>query len=392
MYRLYILTAVLLIMLTSCSQAETQDYYNTQSGCLLGTTHYSNFAGMDIQLWNPAWDAPMEGLCRDPLCSHDSEDSLCPSSTNLWNKTVVTDGQKLYMNALNPLLTDGGTMYRQIFSVNLDGSEFTLLHTYDATGNSSPYMQYADGYLYFQQGFYNESYDPTSEHVSSDMQSMHVMRISVGGSKAETVLSDEFDIGCTFYVDAEHYYLISPDENGVTNLAIIDPETKAVTENALPQENGELYDITVYADKTWLRTLDGDLYVRSDGEFSLVCEDKGSYTFGGGIWYTEESEPMYIGTKEMPTGAPGGETSPINYYVKATTKLCRIDPDDLSVTEYIPSDDFDPEDTITIVNTGDTAIRAGVSSGRKQYEDNDFGYSCLIGFEDGKLTIEKVYE
>ena len=94
----------------------------------------------------------------------------------------------------------------------------------------------------------------------------------------------------------------------------------------------------------------------------------------------------------MPTGAPGGETAPYDYYVKATTKLCRIDPDDYSVTEYVPSDDFDPEDTITISYATDTAIRAGVMNVRKKYEDDNFGYSCLIGFENGKLTIEKVYE
>jgi len=146
------------LLLTSCTEKTPPlDYFNTEEGCLLGSTHYRNFAGMDIELWNPAWDAPMEGLCRDPLCSHDSNDSLCPSSTNLWQKTVVTDGEKLYLNALNPLLTDqGGIMYRQIFSVNQDGSDFKLLHTYDATGNSSIFMQYADGYLYFQQGYYNE--------------------------------------------------------------------------------------------------------------------------------------------------------------------------------------------------------------------------------------------
>jgi hypothetical protein len=101
---------------------------------------------------------------------------------------------------------------------------------------------------------------------------------------------------------------------------------------------------------------------------------------------------VYIGTKEMPTGAPGGETAPYDYYVKATTKICRIDPDDYRITEYVPSDDFDPEDTITISYATDTAIRAGVMNGRKKYEDDNYGYSCLIGFADGKLTIEKVYE
>ena len=98
--------AASLILLTSCSQPTVQDYFNTQDGCLLGSTYYKNFAGLDIQLWNPAWDNLMEGLCRDPLCTHNNTDSLCPSSTNLQLKTAVTDGERLYLNALNFLLTD----------------------------------------------------------------------------------------------------------------------------------------------------------------------------------------------------------------------------------------------------------------------------------------------
>jgi hypothetical protein len=189
----------------------------------------------------------MEGLCRDPLCSHDSTDSLCPSSTNLWLKTVVTDGEKLYINALNPLLTDeNATMYRQIFSVNQDGSDFELLHTYDATGNSSPNMQYADGYLYFQQGYYNENYDPMEEHVSSDVQSSRFMRIPTDGGKAEAVLDEGLSIGTAFFVDGENYYLITHDDNGVTQLDIMNPETKDVTENVLPEAMGKFFEITVY--------------------------------------------------------------------------------------------------------------------------------------------------
>ena len=393
MKKIGILLAAVLLLCSCNSNPAPQDYCNTTDGCLLGSTYYKSFAGLDIQLWNPAWDTVMEGLCRDPLCSHDSTDSLCPSSMNLQLKTVVTDGERLYLNALNFLLTDeNATMYRQIFSVNQDGSDFKLLHTYDATGNSSPYMKYADGYLYFEQGFYNENYDPMSEHKGTEMQSMHVMRISVDGGKAEQVLSGEYTIGSSFYVDADNYYLFSADDNGVYQLDIIDPKTKAVRENVLPEVNDEFYDITVYAEKTWLQTFDGDLYVLDDGEFARVCEGKGIYTFGGGIWYTEQAEPVYVGTKEMPTGAAGGETAPYDYFVEATTKLCRIDPDDLSITEFIPSDDFDDEDTIVLSYVSENGIRAGVSNGRKKFEDPESGYNCLIRCEDGSVTIEKTYE
>ncbi|MBQ8578449.1 MAG: hypothetical protein IJ449_10885 [Clostridia bacterium] len=394
-----LLVAGILLVLSSCSSddsygsAESMEYFNSQSGCQIGDTCYMNFAGMDIQVWNPGWEEMRVGLCCDPLCSHDSTDSLCPSAANLWAKTVVTDGTRLYMNVLNPALTDeNGTMYRQIFSMNRDGSAFTLLHTYDATGNSSPYMQYADGYLYFQQGFYNENYDPMAEYTASAVQSAHIMRISVDGGKTETVLSEELDIGSSFFVDAEQYYLFSPGFTNMTRLDVIDPDTKAVTENVLPAANGELYEITVYAGKTWLSTLDGDLYVLSDDGFALVCEDKGRYTFGGGIWYTEEAEPLYLGAKEMPTGAPGGETAQRAYYVTATTALCRIDPLDHNITEYALGADFDPEDTIIIACATDSGILADVSNGRAAFASDAEGYSCLVGIADGKLTQEKIYE
>lgn len=385
-------TLLAALLLTSCTaKTPPQDYFNTQDGCMLGNTHYYNFAGMDIQLWNPAWDEPMEGLCRDPLCTHDSTDSLCPSSTNLWLKTVVTDGEKLYINALNPLLTDeNATMYRQIFSVNPDGSDFKLLHTYDATGNSSPNMQYADGYLYFQQGYYNENYDPTAEHVSSDVQSSRFMRIPTSGGKAEAVLDEGLSIGTAFFVDGENYYLVTHDENGVTQLDIMNPETKDVTENVLPEAMGKVFEITVYSGKTWLTASDA-LYVRENGGFTKICEGKSGYTFGDGIWYVEYGEESYVGTKDMPTGAPGGETAPRDYYVKPTEKICHIDTDSYSMTEYIPSDDFDPEDTISISYAADSAIRAGVSNGRKSFAGED-GYICLLRCENGKIEIEKVYE
>ena len=385
-------TLLAALLLTSCTEkTPPQDYYNTEEGCLLGTTHYQHMTAMDIQLWNPAWDSPMEGLCRDPLCSHDSTDSLCPSSTNLWLKTVVTDGEKLYINALNPLLTDeNATMYRQIFSVNPDGSDFKLLHTYDATGNSSPNMQYADGYLYFQQGYYNENYDPMEEHVSSDVQSSRFMRIPTIGGKAEAVLDEGLSIGTAFFVDGENYYLITHDDNGVTQLDIMNPETKDVSENVLPEAMGKFFEVTVYSGKTWLTASDA-LYVRENGGFTKVCEGKSGYTFGDGIWYVEYGEESYVGTKDMPTGAPGGETAPRDYYVKPTEKICHIDTDSYSMTEYIPSDDFDPEDTISISYAADSAIRAGVSNGRKSFAGED-GYLCLLRCENGKIEIEKIYE
>ncbi|MBR3998208.1 MAG: hypothetical protein IKI93_07685, partial [Clostridia bacterium] len=152
----------------------------------------------------------------------------------------------------------------------------------------------------------------------------------------------------------------------------------------------KFFEVTVYSGKTWLTASDA-LYVRENGGFTKVCEGKSGYTFGDGIWYVEYGEESYVGTKDMPTGAPGGETAPRDYYVKPTEKICHIDTDSYSMTEYIPSDDFDPEDTISISYAADSAIRAGVSNGRKSFAGED-GYLCLLRCENGKIEIEKIYE
>ena len=381
------------LLLTSCTaKTPPQDYFNTQDGCMLGNTYYQHMTAMDIQLWNPAWDSPMEGLCRDPLCSHDSTDSLCPSSTILWLKTVVTDGEKLYINALNPLLTDeNATMYRQIFSVNPDGSDFKLLHTYNSTENSYIFMQYADEYLYYQEGYYNENYDPTSEYVSSDVQSQRIMRISVNGGKAEEVLDIALPIGCVFYPDGENYYLITYDDQGVSQLDMIDPKTKAISENILPEARGKYFEITLYAGKTWLTASD-ELYVYENGSFQKICEGKSTYSFGDGIWCTKNAEREYIGTKEMPTGAPGGETAPRDFYIHPTQTISHIDANDYSITDYTPSDDFDAEDTIMVEIVTTSGIRALITNERKLFNGDNQSYSCFIRCENGKIEIEKIYE
>ena len=393
------------IILTSCTaKIPPQDYCNTEEGCMLGNTHYSNPDTFGIQVWNPAWDAPYMGLCRDPLCTHDSKDSLCPSSVYMQMsfQSVVTDGYQLYLNTGNDLLYKNGASFRQIYSLNPDGSEFKLLHTFSVTANTPPGLQYADGYLYFKQGVFNESYDPQNGDPAGD-QIMQIMRIPVSGGDAETVLDGQSDTNRTLYVDGEHYYLVSAAGTNRPVIDVVDIDTGKVTGDVLPGLDSGACNITVYSGKTWLvhtfasdntDQFDpmGDLYVWRDGRFELICDDKFDYSFGGGIWYKERAERTYIGTVDAPTGGPRDETVPVDLYIEPTTKLCRLAPADFSITEYTPSSDFDPEDTIHITSTDESGIRAHISNSRKRLAGEADSYDCFIRCEDGYVSIEKIYE
>ena len=160
--------------------------------------------------------------------------------------------------------------------MNPDGSEFTLLHTYDACGSSTPFMRYADGYLY---------------SLSADVQ----------------------------------------------RLSIINRET---------------------------------------GE-KLVTK----------------SSHRYMGTRDMPTGRVG-ESAPTDFIASPTTKICRFDVNDHSVTGYTPGTSLDPDDGLTIMGESDGKLLAALLNKRKHFE-NDESYAssvCLTLSEEGTFDIERVFE
>ncbi|MBQ2767083.1 MAG: hypothetical protein IJF49_03285 [Clostridia bacterium] len=409
MKNLLCITLAALLLLCSCGKPPMQDYCNTREGCLLGETYYEN---LHLQVWNPNWDATYDDICRDPLCTHDSEDSLCPSSRQLWMKTLVTDGERLYMNATNPALTDeNGTVYRQIFSMKPDGSDFTLLHTYDFSTNTSLYMQYADGFLYFEQGFYSGQENFSDNHLGISEQSAYVMRIATNGGKAEKVLEDELDISSSFYADDARYYLLYPNVNGDLLMDIIDRKSGVAEVDAAGDVEGRLYDITIYGEKTYLRSVaefsaecpseNGGMHVYTDkrwylyvyhnGKWKKVGESVNGFTFGGGIWFTE-SEKRYLGSREMPTGGPNGETDPIDFYVNATLSVCCIKPADGTVTRYTLAGDVQPEDTVTIRCAAASGLWVEITNGKTEYAGETSTYHCRACIENGIMMLHRMDE
>lgn len=409
MKRMIIAIISAILILTACAPVPTADYCNTREGCLLGETYYKN---LHLQVWNPNWDAAYDGICRDPLCSHDSEDGLCPSSRQLWMKTLVTDGKRLYMNATNPTLTDAsGTVYRQIFSMKPDGSDFTLLHTYDFSANTSLYMQYADGYLYFEQGFYCGEDRAKAVPTQPGHQAAYVMRIPAKGGKAERVFDEPIEIDSAFYTDGTCNFLLCPDGTGKVQIQITDCTSGTPIEASTAKVEGVPKDITGYEGRTFLQTeekievpcpAEGGgthtctetlwrLYVYRGGEWEKLGENTDRFTFGGGIWFTESTR-LYLGTRSMPTGGPNGETDSVDFYVKATEALCRINPVDGTVTRYTLTGDIQQEDTVTVRCAAASGLWVEVTNGRSEYAGERSAYSCRACIGDGRMILHRMDE
>ena len=408
------ITAVIMLLLSlflfsSCERESTAaEFCNFDSSCILGNTFFRSIG--EYTAWNPAWSEIRSGLCVDPLCNHKDTDSFCPDNTWLWQKTIITDGEKLYLSVQNASLTDANnTMYRQIYSLNPDGSDFTLLHTYDISGATSPIIQYSDGYLYFEQGFYRGEIKSDAPAVKDD-QYQKVMRIPVNDGKAEVVIEDEMDMNTTFYVDDLKYYLMTTDKSGIPHLTIIDKESMAVTEDAAADTEGILFSIQIYHGKTYLLTAtpqtfsdtkeDGSPVSKSLNSYTLYLYEnnifkkigKGNFTFAqDGIWYTE-SECDYIGTKSIPTGSHG-EMTDSDIFAVTTKKVFRMNFPDYSITEYSLGNDFGYGDEIEIICGADGKLYTNISNQKQFFETGDSEYrSCLLETKNGMISIEKTYE
>lgn len=396
-----LLLAVLL--LTSCGkETETVAFCNFDTGCMLGKTYYQAMG--DYLIWNPESDDVRHGLCYDPLCTHKDTDSLCPDNVWLWGKTILTDGRKLYLNVQNAALTDvHNTMYRQIYSLNPDGSDFKLLYTYDASGGTSPVMQISDGFLYFEQGFYRGMPDAPD---SMNDQYKKIMRIPVNGGKVEAVTEDEMDMNTAFYVDGDHFFFLLADENGMPFLRIVNKESRIPTEKTLEADGM----IRVYCGRTYMVTLtpktvsgtkeDGStvsirvnaetLYLFENNEFRRIAE--GDFVFAqNGIWITE-SAYEYIGTKFVPTGAYG-EMTEMDFFAVTTQKIFQMNPLDCAVTEYSVGSEFNYGDKIEIISGADNKLYAAVSNQKQFFETGDSHYrSCLLEVQNEVVSVVKVYE
>ena len=397
--------AVALLLLFSCAKKldGMPDFINSDTGCQLGDTLYQSMGG-DYYVWNPDTEEIRYGLCRDALCTHKETDSICPDNVWLWNKTVITDGERLFLNVQNALLTDvNGAMFRQIYSMKPDGTEFRLLYTYEASDNTSPVMRFMDGYLYFEQGFYRKELErPTG----ANDQYKNILRIPTGGGKPEVVISGELDMNSTFFRDEQNEYLIS--ENDEPCLTVTNRETGTVTKQS--DIEGIPVSVRIYEGQTYLiaakpitvvgtradgteaeKRFDSDILYRLEyNGFQRLGE--GVFTFtSDGIWFSEAAYD-YIGTKSSREGAYG-ETEEKDYFAVTTRKLYRMTENGARVEEIRLGEDFGFGDEIEIICGANGKLLVNCSNQKQFFETGDSQYrTCLLAVKNDIVFIEKVYE
>lgn len=391
--------AALLIGLTvtSCAGKPRAEYTNFDSACQLGNVYYDCVGGNTI--WDPAWNEIRHGLCYDPLCAHNDMKNLCPDNTWLNTKAIITDGERLYLSALDMTLTDeNNTMYSRIWSLKPDGSDFKEVCTYESSGTTYAGIRYSDGYIYFARSFYR------GEGSHDDLY-QKIMRVAAGGGKIEEV-SGELEVGTKFFVDDDNLYLVSPDSDGTPRLTIIGKDGN-VTENAAPDIEGELSRIQVYMGKTYLLSVKPNTHEakRSDGGTAikklnsdvLYRFDKGrteklgegDFVFtADGILFTD-SDVDYIGTKTMPNGLYG-ENEEVDFFAVTTKKIYLINPETLSVTESAV-EGLSYGDEIEVICGADGRLLADISNQKTLFDTGNSGYrKCLLGV--GKdVTVIKTY-
>ena len=396
------LSAVLVALLigltvTSCSGKPRAEYTNFDSACQLGNVYYDCVGGNTI--WDPAWNEIRHGLCYDPLCAHNDMKNLCPDNTWLNTKAIITDGERLYLSALDMTLTDeNNTMYSRIWSLKPDGSDFKEVCTYESSGTTYAGIRYSDGYIYFARSFYR------GEGSRDDLY-QKIMRVPAGGGKIEEV-SGELEVGTKFFVDDDNLYLISPDSDGTPRLTIIGKDGN-VTENAAPDIEGELSRIQVYMGKTYLlsvklntheakrsdggtaiKKLNSDVLYRFDeGRAEKLGESDFVFT-ADGILFTD-SDVDYIGTKTMPNGLYG-ENEEVDFFAVTTKKIYLINPETLSVTESAV-EGLSYGDEIEVICGADGRLLADISNQKTLFDTGNSGYrKCLLGV--GKnVTVIKTY-
>lgn len=391
--------AALLIGLTvtSCAGKPRAEYTNFDSACQLGNVYYDCVGGNTI--WDPAWNEIRHGLCYDPLCAHNDMKNLCPDNTWLNKKAIITDGERLYLSALDMTLTDeNNTMYSRIWSLKPDGSDFKEVCTYESSGTTYAGIRYSDGYIYFARSFYR------GEGSRDDLY-QRIMRVAASGGKIEEV-SGELEVGTKFFVDDDNLYLISPDSEGSPRLTIIGKD-RNVTENAAPDIEGELSRIQVYMGKTYLLSVKPNTHEakRSDGgtaikklnsdvlyRFEEERTEKlgeGDFVFtADGILFTD-SDVDYIGTKTMPNGLYG-ENEEVDFFAVTTKKIYLINPETLSVTESAV-EGLSYGDEIEVICGADGRLLADISNQKTLFDTGNSGYrKCLLGV--GKdVTVIKTY-
>lgn len=370
----------LMTLCTACGKTEPADYYNYSGNdgsryfTLDDVIYRCGFSTVPKQYHN-GFDTPLIGLCRDPLCTHDDQDAVCPDQEWAYKRSYCTDGEKIYASYTFPIR---GTSDRFIYSMNPDGSDMRLLTdmvSIQNTSRSSDNLWVHDGYIYYQQSMYDEA---------TKAETIALMRVSVNGGKQEEVLEKRYQPGVQYYVDDRYYFVldISPYYSYEQAMTLVNRETGERTENVRPEGYG-VESVHTYRNETYMICAEGipetDYYTITtqtplsayrfrDGEFELIAENFVSYTFAdGGFWY-HPFEIEYYGTVMSPTGK-GSETAPADIIRNTNNMLTRVDLSDGSRKTWA-FDRFEEGYVPLLYGISDGIAIVSMSSPKLRYENN----------------------
>lgn len=409
--RLAALCAVLLLLseLSGCSRgAEGSDrkesaleasripYYVNDagtSGCVLGDTFYSDHGSEQIRYYTP--DGVRDGLCRDPLCTHrsDPENSeTCPDSL-LW-PSFASDGTRLYLSA--DVVLGARRSARRICALSADGGEMKVLCEYEPTANNCRDLAVAGRYLYFEEGRYNDTYDPGAGFTDVGDQVGIIVRIPVEGGRPEQVTDECGEIGAHFAADDSTLWrtFLRAGE-----LERIDLKTRESERIPLPDEfvnafpyliDGTLWLTAFVPCSAEVRREDGSTIARDgekwflyrllpDGGWDCLAQSETRFVCAGDeFWTVREDAPEYLGTKAYPTGR-GSEKSETPVFDSHARRIEIVSTGTGEKSERLPGEGVgESESLFHLYAVGETVVYANLIDWQKAFTEGiPGGLACL---------------
>ena len=328
------------------------------TSCSIGDRVYSLYYGFHI--YDAQSDSVRRGLCRDPLCAHDSEscpDYLLKRSSGF--PGMATDGKKLFFSTAF-FETDGKTgqseRHRAVYAVDPIGGKVCRVCEVPTTGAEYAGLIYADGSLWIMGAYYDEDFDPSSGAADYGDQYAKILRVRTFGGSPESVSEERFDIDDAFFTDGTTLWAegrstgtlrCCPLENGKTAGQWTDCLPDGMHAGPMCVYEGKVYLITspaspkdakgAYTDVSGRTLCPLSVFRLNGGEWEMTADDVTfwSYRFAGGaLWY----EPFAAESYGVRDSWNGRETVPTEWVKNGTGVLRRLDLADGSVCEWVSED------------------------------------------------------
>ncbi len=367
----HLILLLCLVLLTACRRQsgsreselslayENFPFGGDYTSCSIGDHVYSLYYSFHV--YDAQSETVRRGLCRDPLCAHDTEscpDDLLKRSSGF--PGMATDGKKLFLSTVY-FETDGKTgqseRRRAIYAVDPISGEVRRMCEVPTTGAEYAELLYADGFLWFMGASYNEDFDPSSEEAAGyEDQYARILRVRTSGGRPEPVSEERFDINDGFFTDGTTLWVegrstgtlrCCPLENGTAEGEWTDCLPDGMHAGPMCVYEGTVYLITspaspenaagAYTDISGRTLYPLSVFRLNDGKWERIADDVTfwSYRFAdGALWYEPYAAESY-GVRDSWNGA---ETVPMEWVKNGTGTLRRVDLHDGFIKEWASED------------------------------------------------------